>query len=243
MIDTHCHLSSRFSEEIKIDGLEFAILSASCLQDSKDNLELAKINPKLLPSVGIHPQDVITNYELQITNLEELLVENKSVIAIGECGLEFTEGVDNKLQEQLFRGQIDLAQKYKKPLIVHSREASDETLEILKSYKNLRGVIHCYTGGKKRIKKYLEISNEWFFGIDGNLTYEIGLEQVVAEIPKDRLVLETDSPFLTPIPHRGEKNCPEYVRFVYQKVSDIWQMNFKETEKIIDGNAKRLFGI
>ena len=104
-------------------------------------------------------------------------------------------------------------------------------------------MIHCYTGGKKRIKKYLEISNDWFFGIDGNLTYESGLQQVVMEIPKDRLVLETDSPFLTPIPHRAEKNYPEYVRFVYQKVSEIWQMSFEEAEKIIDGNARRLFQI
>jgi TatD DNase family protein len=131
--------------------------------------------------------------------------------------------------------------KYKKPLIVHSREASEETLEILKSYKNLRGVIHCYTGGKKRVKRYLEISDNWYFGIDGNLTYEDGLVEVVRYIPKDRLVLETDSPALTPVPHRGEINRPEYVQFIYQKVAEIWEMSFEETEKIIDGNAERLF--
>jgi TatD DNase family protein len=107
----------------------------------------------------------------------------------------------------------------------------------------LRGVIHCYTGGKKRIKKYLDISDELYFGIDGNLTYEVGLEQVVQNIPKDRLILETDSPYLTPVPFRGEKNCPEYVKYVYQKVSEIWQMSLDTTEKIIDDNAKRFFMI
>ena len=157
--------------------------------------------------------------------------------------MDFSEEHDKLMQEELFVGQIELAIKYKKPLIVHSRKAMDETLLVLTRYQNLRGVIHCYTGGVKRIKKVLEMPGDWYFGIDGNLTYETGLVEVVKNIPKDRLVLETDSPFLTPVPHRGEKNQPEYVRFVYQKMADIWGISFEETEKIIDQNAKNLFGI
>jgi TatD DNase family protein len=240
MIDTHAHLSSRFSEEIKIEGLDYVILSASCLQDSKDNLELAKTNKKLLPAIGIHPQEVNDSF----TDLEKLF--DDKVVAIGECGLEFTDeisDVDKKKQIDLFKKQIKLSQKVKRPLIVHSRQASEEVLEILGEYKNLRGVIHCYSGGKKRIKKFLELLGEWYFGIDGNLTYEIGLEQVVQNIPKDRLILETDCPYLTPVPFRGEKNYPEYVKYVYQKVAEIWGTSFKETEKIIDGNAKKLFNL
>lgn len=240
MIDTHAHLSSRFSEEIKIAGLDWVILSASCIQDSKDNLKLNKINKKLLPAIGIHPQEIDENFE----ELEKLITDR--VVAIGECGLEFTEDVsetDKKKQVELFRKQITLSQKINRPLIVHSREASQETLEILGEYKNLFGVIHCYSGGKKRIKRFLELPGMWYFGIDGNLTYEIGLEEVVKNIPKDRLILETDCPYLTPVPFRGEKNYPEYVKYVYQKVSEIWQMSLKETEKIIDENAKRLFKI
>lgn len=240
MIDTHAHLSSRFSDEIKIAGLDWIILAASCVQDSKDNLELNKNNPKLLPAIGIHPIEIEDNSG----ELEKLIDDR--VVAIGECGLEFTDDIsdtDRKKQIELFRNQIKLAQKYKLPLIVHSRQASDEMLEILGEYKNLRGVIHCYSGGKKRIKKYLELPEMWYFGIDGNLTYEIGLKEVVKNIPKDRLILETDCPYLTPVPFRGEKNCPEYVKYVYQKVSEIWQMSFEETEKIIDKNAKKLFKI
>ena len=240
MIDTHAHLSSRFSEEIKIEGLDYVVLAASCLQDSKDNLELSKINKKLLPAIGIHPQEISDSFE----QLEKLFDDR--VVAIGECGLEFTDEVnelDRKKQIELFRKQIVMSQNVNRPLIIHSRQASDEMLEILGEYKNLRGVIHCYSGGKKRIKKYLELPGEWYFGIDGNLTYEIGLEQVVQNIPKDRLILETDSPYLTPVPFRGEKNCPEYVKYVYQKVSEIWQMSLETTEKIIDDNAKRLFRI
>jgi TatD DNase family protein len=240
MIDTHAHLSSRFSEEIKIEGLEYVVLAASCIQDSKDNLELAKINKKLLPAIGIHPQEVNESFE----ELEKLF--NGKVVAIGECGLEFTDEVnksDRKKQVELFKKQIELSQKVNRPLIVHSRQASEEVLEILEGYKNLRGVIHCYSGGKKRIKKFLDLPGMWYFGIDGNLTYEIGLEQVVQNIPKDRLILETDCPYLTPVPFRGQKNYPKYVKYVYQKVAEIWNISFEETEKIIDGTAKKLFRI
>jgi len=235
MIDTHAHLSSRFRDEIKIDGLEYVILAASCVQDSKDNLELAKDNKKLLPAVGIHPQESDEDVE----KLEELITDK--VVAVGECGLEFMDNYNRESQEKCFRKQIELAQKYKLPLIVHARKAVDEAVEILKEYKNINGVFHCYAGGIKRIKKINDL--DFYFGIDGNLTYEIGLEEVVKNIPKDRLILETDSPFLTPVPFRGEKNCSENVRYVYQKVAEIWQMSFEETEKIIDRNAKNLFKI
>ncbi len=257
MIDTHAHLSSRFSEEIKIEGLDYVVLAASCLQDSKDNLELSKINKKLLPAIGIHPQEINDDF----ANLEKLFDDR--VVAIGECGLDYSELPDKTAdsfavmaarQVELFRKQIVMSQNVNRPLIVHARKAVDEAVEILKEYKNISGVFHCYAGGIKRIKKIIELDGEspslksfggprWYFGIDGNLTYEIGLEEVVKNIPKDRLILETDSPYLTPVPFRGEKNCPEYVKYVYQKVSEIWQMSLESTEKIIDDNAKRLFNL
>lgn len=243
MIDTHVHLAERFQQKTDLSSLKAVILSASSEKDSLDNLKLAKENEKLFPAVGIHPQEVTKNVDDQIEFLENLLKNDTQIVAIGECGLEFTEGVDKTAQEKLFRGQIALSLKHDKPLIVHSRDAAEETIEILKSYKNLKGVIHCYTGGKKRVKRYLEISDSWYFGIDGNVTYEVGLAEVASIIPKDRLVLETDTPFLAPIPHRGETNKPEYVKFVYQKVAEIWEMSFEETEKIIDENAKKLFQI
>lgn len=246
MIDTHCHLSKRFAQEVDLSKLDWVVLSASSVEDSTDNLELTTKYKKIKPAVGIHPQEVegktLEQIQKWINWLDKLASDNKEkVIAIGECGLEFTDGVDKKLQEILFRGQIAISLKYKKPLIVHSRETSDETIAILKSYQGLRGVIHCYTGGKKRVKKFLEISDDWFFGIDGNLTYEPGLVEVVKMIPKDKLILETDSPFLAPVPHRGETNRPEWVEFTYKKVAEIWELSFDKTEKIVDENAKRLF--
>lgn len=238
MIDTHAHLTKRLNERFELPKVK-TILSASCMEDSAENVELANLYPDVLwAAVGVHPQEKL----LDIKKLEELSMDKK-VVAIGECGLEFMGDFDQKLQEDNFIIQIELAKKYDKPLIVHSRKAADETVAILKKYQNLRGVIHCYTGGKKRIKDYLGISDSWYFGIDGNLTYEIGLEEVVKNIPKNRLILETDSPFLTPIPHRGETNMPDYVEYVYKKVAEIWGMSFEETENIIDGNARKLFMI
>jgi TatD DNase family protein len=243
MIDSHAHLSDRFAQEVDLKPLVAVVLSASSQQDSLDNLRLAQNQAKLYPAVGIHPTEVASKVEDQLSFLENLLAKYPQIVAVGECGLEFLEPFDQQKQEELFRGQIQLAQKFQKPLIIHSREASDRLPEILGEYQGLRGVIHCYTGGKKRVKRFLNQENEWYFGLDGNLTYEVGLEQVALEIPKNRLLLETDSPFLTPIPHRGETNQPKYVKYIYEKMAEIWGLSFEETEEIIDGNVARLFEI
>jgi len=246
MIDTHAHLEGRLCD---IDrGIDKIILAAATIETSKNNLILGKKYPdKLLVSMGIHPQE-INNSPVELKKIVEK--NHKKIIAIGECGLDYSEISDKAAdsfavlaarQIELFKSQIELAIKYKKPLIIHARKAVDEVIEILKEYKNLSGVFHCYAGGNKRIKKVLDLGENWYFGIDGNLTYEVGLVDVVKNIPKDRLLLETDCPYLTPVPFRGEENKPEYVKYIYEKVAEIWGANFKETEKIIDGNAKRLF--
>lgn len=237
MIDTHAHLEKE--ENIKIDKV---VLAASDIEDSEKNIELAKNNQKLFfASVGIHPENT-ANLEIEkIDLLEKLIVENKkNIVAIGECGLDYFRE-KNENQKIFFIKQIELAQKYDLPLIIHARKAVDETVEILKNYKNLKGVFHCYAGGKKRIKNILDLGEGWYFGIDGNVTYEDGLIEVVKNIPKNRLLLETDSPYLTPVPFRNEKNKPDYVEYIYKKVAEIWEMTFEETEKIIDENAKKLF--
>lgn len=236
MIDTHAHL------EILCDvnrGIDKIVLAASGVKDSKNNLILGEKYPeKLLVSVGIHPMES-QDYPVE---LKKIVEENyKKIVAIGECGLDFSCDFDKEKQIIVFKKQIELAQKYKLPLIIHARKAVDEVVEILKEYKDLSGVFHCYAGGNKRIKNILSLGENWYFGIDGNLTYEEGLVDVVKNIPKDRLILETDSPYLTPVPFRGEINSPKNVEYIYKKVAEIWEKSFEETEKIIDANAKKLF--
>ena len=166
-------------------GIDKIILAASSVEDSKNNLLLGEKCPeKLLVSVGIHPQESNDSP----AELKKLVDENyKKIVAIGECGLDFSSDYNRENQEIVFRAQIELAQKYKLPLIIHARKAVDEVVEILKEYENLSGVFHCYAGGNKRIKKILDLGENWYFGIDGNLTYEEGLVDVVKNIPKDRL--------------------------------------------------------
>ena len=193
---------------------------------------------------------------------------NTSVVAIGETGIDFSppplgeEQRSKKEQEELFLGQIKLALKYGLSLVVHSREANDEVIKTLLDFGNqnlstsdggpegslrgevnLRGVFHCYSGGKKRIQKVLDLPGEWYFGVDGNLTYDPGLQNVVKLIPKDRLVLETDAPFLPPEPYRGQANTPAYLPLIAEKVAELWQTNIAEAIKKTVENTKRLFGI
>lgn len=253
MIDTHAHLSKRFCDIVKVEGTQ-VILAASNLTDSKENVELAKKNKgQFWAAVGIHPQctdpENTDPVDKQLNLLDDLIKNNKCIVAIGETGLDFTSPPPGERersreeQEKLFRKQIEMAQKYKLPLIIHARKAMDEVLGILGEYKGSQGVLHCYTGGKKRVQKVLNLGKDWYLGIDGNLTYEVGLAEVAAAIPKDRLILETDSPFLAPVPFRGQTNKPEYVKYIYEKVAEIWRMSFEETEKIVDENAKKLFGL
>lgn len=247
MIDTHAHLEATFCDISRVVGLKAVILAGSNIENSKNNLFLAKKYPQLYPAAGIHPQEIGDDI-----NLLEELVKNPNLIAIGECGLEFVGEVDKEKQIIYFRRQIELAQKYDKPLIIHARKAVDEVIEILSGYKNLKGVFHCYSGGKKRVKKILDleptssdgsVEPRWYFGFDGNITYEVGLEEVVKSIPRDKILAETDSPLLTPEPFRGQENQPNYVKYVYQKIADIWGESPEGAEEIIDANAKRLFKI
>lgn len=253
MIDTHSHAEKTLCD-IDMGEVSKIILAGTNLADSKANIEFAKQNSKLYPACGIHPQNTTDEQDLSISKklnlLEELVKNNKNVVAIGECGLDLSpaeqEGEDERgLDEQieLFEGQIKIAQKYNLPLIIHARKAVDESIEILKKYPNLRGVFHCYAGGKKRINKVLDLGPNWFFGLDGNITYEDGLIEVIKAIPQNRIVLETDSPYLTPLPYRNQTNYPKYIEYTYKKLAEIWDKSFEETEKIVDENASRLFEI
>lgn len=191
-----------------------------------------------------------------------LISHPQPIVALGETGLDFTEPPpgeekrSEKEQETLFQGQIILAQKYNLPLLVHARsssthkglrkdkEAVDEVIKILSTIRGspptLRGVFHCFAGGKKRIPKILNLSGEWYFGFDGNLTYDEGLQNIIQLIPPERLLIETDSPFLAPVPHRGEVNTPAYLPFIQQKINNILG---KDLTGQIKENSRRLFDL
>ena len=256
MIDTHAHLSGRWKkdpERIRDKclraGVKGVILAASNLEESRENVELGIGFPKFyLAAAGIHPQQTdpenMDSIEKQLRELEEIIIKG-GVVAIGETGLDYSpapEGEKNRSkaeQEKLFRGQIKISVKYGLPLIIHARKAVSETIEILKEYEKAKGVFHCWAGGKKRLKQ--AVKTGFYFGIDGNVTYEEGLLEVVREIPRERLLLETDSPFLTPVPYRGEENSPAYLAFIGKKIAEIWGVSFEEMERVTEENTGKLF--
>lgn len=261
LIDTHAHLNfpdyNDDLDQVIIDaqknGVEKIICVSSNLEDSQKAIEIASLYPKIVyATIGIHPHktdpDNQNSVEVQVDELEEL-AKNPEVVAIGECGLDFSPAPppekDRSKDEQifLFESQIKLAQKLNLPLSVHSRKATKETIEILKKHfvlpKYASGVWHCYSGGKSEIQKIIDLG--FFFGIDGNITYDPGLQNVIKEIPLENLVLETDCPFLTPIPHRGLRNTPANVKISAEFIAQLLGYSFTQVSHVTTNNAQRLY--
>lgn len=265
--DTHAHLNfpqlfvqiEEIVKKSKEAGVTGIIVASADLEGSKIAIGLAQKYPGyLFASVGIHPQKTDSENKMtieeQLTELGHLLSTDHrpspvgSIVAIGETGLDFSEpppGEEKRSQEDqdaLFEGQIKLAQEHSLPLIIHARQAVDEVIERLSlpEHRQIRGVFHCYAGGKKRIEKILGLPGEWYFGFDGNLTYDEGLQSLIPLIPPERLLIETDSPFLTPVPHRGEINRPAFLPLIQQKINEILGKDL--TAQIVQ-NSQKLFSL
>jgi TatD DNase family protein len=237
-VDTHCHLDGeRFDsdrEEVlkrAKENLEFIVNIGYDLESSKRSLALAKENEFVYATVGVHPTD-IEGYD-----------QEEKVVAIGEIGLDYHWMTTPKEhQKEIFRKQLELARRLKKPVVIHTREAMADTIEILKEYPEIVGVIHCYPGSIESAK---ELIDRFYLGIGGTLTFKNAKKsvQVVEEIPLEKVVLETDSPYLAPVPYRGERNEPIYVQEVAKKIAEIKGISEEEVIKITTENAKKLYRI
>jgi len=207
---------------------------------------LAEKYDEVFFAVGIHPYDIDKFDEV----IMEKYVNHPKCIAIGECGLDYfrlpedeIEKAQNiKKQKEVFIAQIEFAKKVKKPLIVHIREASNDSRQILMDYnaKEVGGVLHCFNASEHLLPL---AEHNFYFGIGGVLTFKNAkkLIEVLPKIPKDKLLIETDAPYLTPHPHRGERNEPYYTVFVAQKMAELLQINEDEIHRLTTNNAKRLF--
>lgn len=261
LIDTHAHLN--FKDYTDLDdvikrsldnNVEKIICVSSNLADSLKAVEIAKkYKANVYAAVGIHPQctdpENKDSIKIQLEKLEKLILENKEVVvAVGECGLDFTEVEEGERkrsieeQEELFWGQIGLVKKYNLPILLHFNKAHDYFLDKYLNLKNMKSVFHCYVGGKKRLKQFIDFEN-FMFGVTGLVTYDEGVGQVVKEIPMNRLVLETDCPFLAPLPHRGERNEPAYIPLIAQKVAELKGVSLEEVSRQTSENVGKIFGI
>lgn len=249
--DTHAHYdSSKFSEDrdevlraVHAAGVSLIVDPADTLERSANTVMLAEQYDFIFSAVGVHPEEYDTWTENTIGSLREL-AQNPKVVAIGEIGLDYYWDKEHAdLQKQMFRAQIELALELDLPIIVHDREAHGDCFSIVCEYPNLRGVFHCYSGSAEMAKELLK--RGWYLGFDGPITYKNNAKakEVLAVTPLDRIVLETDSPYLSPVPNRGKRNDSRNLTYIAAVVAQEKGISLEEAATLTFENGKRLYGI
>lgn len=249
-IDTHAHIFDAQFNEDRIDVInrliEAKVKKAVVVGFSKETnvlaLNLAKEHAFLYPTAGLHPSEANEITESDILDLEKFINDNK-VYAIGECGLDYYWVNDNKeKQKWLFTEQIKLAIKYDLPLIIHCRDAVADVYEILKEYKGkLRFVMHCYSGSSEMAVEFVKLGG--MISLGGPVTFKNAKapKEVAKTVPLDRLLIETDCPYLAPHPNRGKRNEPSYVRLVLNEIATLREIDVVELEEVLDQNSIKFF--
>lgn len=253
LFDSHAHLDSRkfdrdrhrILKNAKADGLSYIMNVGADLGSSIKSINLAEKYDMIYASVGVHPHDVKDMDDDTIELLKALSAKDK-VKAIGEIGLDFHyDRSPRDVQRKWFKKQIDLAKEVNLPIIIHDREANGEVFEILTENEvwDVGCVMHCYSGSAELAKEY--IKRGIYISIAGPVTFNNARKthEVVKEIPLEWLLIETDSPYLTPVPYRGKRNESAYVRHVAETIAEIKGISFEEVAKVTTENAKRLFRI
>jgi TatD DNase family protein len=253
IIDTHCHLDdARYDDDLetvlkraKAEGVRRFVIPGADPATLQKAVRIAETYEDVYFAAGVHPYDA-QHYDASF--LESFLKHEKCV-AVGECGLDYyrlpedeeQKRANKRLQREVFVDQLALAQKYDKPVIVHIREASADSLEILqKNAPSKGGVLHCYNASPI----LLELAETFYYGIGGVLTFKNAkkLVEIYPHIPQNRLVIETDAPYLTPHPYRGKRNEPAYCVYVAEKMAELSGTTREEIAQMTTDNANRLFG-
>lgn len=249
--DSHAHYDDeRFDEDrealilsLKEKGVDFVVNAAADMKSCHTSLALAEKYPFIYSSVGVHPHDV---KDLTKADLEEMkrLAAHPKVVAVGEIGLDyFYDNSPREDQRKWFKEQLMLANELELPVIIHSREASQETFDIIVESAVKEGVIHCFSGSYELGKEY--VKRGFYLGVGGSLTFKNAKKtvEVVEGIDLSHILIETDCPYLTPVPHRGERNDSSYLKYVVQKIAEIKGVSEDEVAEVSSENAKKLFRI
>ena len=217
------------------------IISACTFETLDEALSISKKNDCVYVTLGFHPSEALVIDDAKLKLLAEKLQDDK-VVGVGEIGLDYHYGKDMRdLQIELFERQLSLAQELNLPVVIHSRDATLDTINTLKKYK-VKGIIHCFSGSLEIAKEYVSLGYK--LGIGGVVTFSNSkLSDVVAEIGLENIVLETDSPYLTPVPFRGKKNSSKYIYLVAKKISEIYSVSLDEVAKITTDNSLSLFDL
>ena len=250
LTDTHCHL---YYDDLRINlkdvldranklGVNRFICPSTNMKDVNQCLEIAESNDQIFCSAGIHPHDTKDSPKNYIKKIYDLMI-NPSMVAIGEIGLDYFRNISNSdIQKKCLREQLSIAQEIDKPVIIHNREADEDIINILSEFPNVIGVAHCFSSNIEIANKFLNLG--YYISFSGNLTFKNShLPMVAKKLPLNRLLVETDSPYLSPVPFRGKSNEPGRVRYVAEKLANIHNISFEKIAEITSENASKIFRI
>ncbi len=249
LFDTHAHMNDpAFDEDreqvllgLKDKGVEYMMNIGCCLESSQDCIKMAETYPFVYASVGTHP-DSADEVDAAVIEQYRQMAKHPRVLAIGEIGLDYYyETIPRETQQKAFRMQMELARELKMPVIVHERDAHDDAMRIIKEFKDVTGVFHCYSGSAEMARQLVNMG--WYIGFTGVLTFKNARKAVetAERIPLERIVLETDCPFMAPEPFRGKRNDPGYLYRMAERLAEIRGISVEEVHAATMENAKRLY--
>ncbi len=252
-IDTHAHLFfENFKEDVddviqraKDNSVDFIVVPATDIKTAKEAIALAEKYEQIYATVGIHPHDTKDWNENLIPEIESL-AKHPKVVAIGEIGLDYYYDFSPQDQQiKAFKSQLDLALKLELPVVIHNRDSDEDMMDIIQSYcgTGLKAQFHCYNGSLDDALEFMKMNH--FISFTGNITFKKsdGLRDILKHIDLNHIMLETDSPFMTPVPYRGKRNEPSYVKYVAQQIAEIHKLSLEDVGRITSLNAFRFFGI
>jgi TatD DNase family protein len=256
LIDTHCHLNfKQFNNDWRdiinraFDENVWVVNVGADTATTKKAIEIAEnYKEGVCATVGFHPI-YVKDATMEVDDIIDMdfylkAIKHPKVVAVGEIGLDYyhTKNDDlRELQKKVLRRQIEIAKEYSKPVIFHSREATDDMMEEARKFLPFPAVMHCFAGSWETAKQYLDMG--FLLSFTGIITFNDNYNKVIKNTPLDKIMIETDAPYLTPIPYRGQRNEPSYVKYAAQKIADIKEISFKKVEEQTTKNARKFFGI
>lgn len=246
-IDTHCHLFKEYYddldsviENVSEKGIKRVVISGCDMESNREVLELVKKYDIVYGTLGFHPTELKSFLFSDLCWLKEHINDDK-IVGIGEIGLDYHyDGTDREKQKLVLRKQLEIAEEYNKPVVIHSRDSIGDTYNILKEY-NVKGTIHCFSGSVEMAREFVKIG--YYIGIGGIITFKNAknIIEVVKEIPLSYILLETDAPYLAPEPYRGNINSPSYIPVIAKRIAEVKNAQIKEIAEVTSSNAEALF--
>lgn len=253
IFDSHAHYDDEefdndrkeVLEELKNEGVIGIMNCSSSYKSIAKTCELINTYDFIYGAVGIHPENADEFKDEMLDEFKDIIKKNPKVKAIGEIGLDYywDENPDKEIQKDVFRKHMKLAEELNLPVIIHDRDAHEDTLNIIKEFPNVKGVVHCFSGSVEFAKECLKLG--YYIGITGVVTFKNAKKvvKVVKEVPIERLLVETDCPYMAPEPNRGKRNKSSYIKYVIEKISEIKEINPKEFNLKVNENLQNLFKI